>query len=121
MPDKKLLVIGDGPEMKTLKAKETENIRLLGQVSFLEMIKYLQKAKTFIFAAEEDFGIVPVEAQACGTPVLAFGKGGALETVKEGVSGSFFYSQSVDAIVKGIIQMDKIKFNPKIGLILAER
>ena len=112
MTDKKLLVIGDGPEMKNIKAKATENIKLLGHVSFAEMVQYFQKAKTFIFAAEEDFGIVPVEAQACGTPVLAYGKGGALETIQDGVSGSFFYEQSVDAIIKGIDTINNINFNP---------
>src|SRR5690606_36438207 len=93
MQDKKLLVIGDGPEMNSIKLIATKNIRLLGHINFEEMVTYFQKAKVFVFAAEEDFGIVPVEAQACGTPVLAFGKGGALETIQEGVSGCFFKEQ----------------------------
>ncbi|MFV9549510.1 glycosyltransferase [Algibacter sp. PT7-4] len=112
MPNKTLVVIGDGPEMKNIKTKATSNINLLGHVSFSEMVSYLQKAKTFIFAAEEDFGIVPVEAQACGTPVLAYGKGGVLETVEEGISGSFFYKQDVEAIIKAVNKMDNTNFNP---------
>ena len=113
LPDKKLIVIGDGPEMKKLSAKATKNVSLLGHVAFSEIVTYFQKAKTFIFAAEEDFGIVPVEAQACGTPVLAYGKGGALETVSDGVSGCFFYEQSIEAIIQGVEKMDTIDFNPE--------
>jgi glycosyltransferase involved in cell wall biosynthesis len=110
MAEKKLLVIGDGPEMEKVKKKAGVNIELLGHVSYQDMISYMQKAKAFVFAAEEDFGIVPVEAQACGTPVLAFGKGGALETVEDGVSGSFFYEQTVASIVDGVEKMDKFEF-----------
>lgn len=76
MPDKKLIVIGDGPEMKKIKSRATKNIEILGYQSDQIMQDYMQKAKAFVFAAEEDFGITPVEAQACGTPVIAFGKGG---------------------------------------------
>lgn len=111
MPDKKLLVIGDGHEMSKIRRIATKNIELLGHVSYSELIKYIQKAKAFIFAAEEDFGIVPVEAQACGTPVLAFGKGGAKETVREGISGCFFHNQTVDAIIDGVKAMEKIEFD----------
>ena len=82
MPDKKLVVIGDGPDFGKIKSKATNNITLLGYQPFGVLKDYMQKAKAFVFAAEEDFGITPVEAQACGTPVIAFGKGGALETVK---------------------------------------
>ncbi len=79
MPDKKLVVIGDGSEMSKIKAKASSNIELLGYQPNSVMQEYMQKAKGFVFAAEEDFGITPVEAQACGTPVIAFGKGGALK------------------------------------------
>ena len=67
MPDKKLIVIGDGPDFDKIKALATQNITLLGYQSFDVLKEHMQKAKAFIFAAEEDFGIVPVEAQACGT------------------------------------------------------
>lgn len=113
MRDKKLIVIGDGPEMKNIRNIASKNISLLGHISFSDMVTHLQKAKAFIFAAEEDFGIVPVEAQACGTPVLAYGKGGALETIKEGISGSFFYEQSVESIIDGVSEIDKIEFCPE--------
>lgn len=102
MPDKKLVVIGDGPEYDKIKAKATPNIRLLGYQSDQSLKDYLGRAKAFVFAAEEDFGILPLEAQACGTPVIAFGKGGALETVKKDITGIFFYAQTVPAIVEAV-------------------
>jgi glycosyltransferase involved in cell wall biosynthesis len=78
---------------------------------YLILIINIQKAKAFVFAAEEDFGIVPVEAQACGTPVLAFGKGGVLETVSDGVSGCFFENQNVTSIIEGVKKMESIDFD----------
>jgi glycosyltransferase involved in cell wall biosynthesis len=106
MPDRKLLVIGDGPELKMVKraAAGSKNIELLGYQP-REMLKhYMQKAKAFIFAAEEDFGIIPVEAQACGTPVIAFGKGGVLETVIDKETGVFFERQEVSSIVEAVLR-----------------
>lgn len=106
MPDKKLIVIGDGSEMNKIKEKASKNIELLGYQSNEVMLEHMQNAKAFVFAAEEDFGITPVEAQACGTPVIAFGKGGALETVRPyGVNkptGILFDNQSVQAIVDAV-------------------
>ena len=113
MPDKKLVVIGDGPQFEKVKskAKNFENIVLLGYQPFEVLKEKMQKAKAFVFAAEEDFGIVPVEAQACGTPVLAYGKGGALETVinydKENPTGIFFKEQTADSIVNAVKIFEK--------------
>ncbi len=76
MPNRKLVVIGDGPEMQKIKSKAKTNIEILGYQPDSVMQEYMRNAKAFVFAAEEDFGIIPVEAQACGTPVIAFGKGG---------------------------------------------
>ena len=114
MPDKKLVVIGDGPEYLKIKKLATKNIELLGFQPFSVLKKYMQQAKAFVFAAEEDFGIVPVEAQACGTPVIAFGKGGCLETVIPNVTGLFFYQQTPSAIIKAVEEFEKNveKFNP---------
>ncbi len=81
MPEKRLIVIGDGPDLGKVKAKAGKNINLLGYRPWHVLRDYMQRARAFVFAAEEDFGIVPVEAQACGTPVIAFGRGGVLETV----------------------------------------
>ncbi|OAI48201.1 glycosyl transferase family 1 [Gammaproteobacteria bacterium SCGC AG-212-F23] len=106
MPDKKLIVIGDGPDFAKIKAKAKDNITFLGFQPIAQLIHYLQQAKAFIFAAEEDFGLLPVEAQACGTPVIAFAKGGALETVRgldtDHPTGIFFHEQTTAAIQEAI-------------------
>lgn len=106
MPDKKLVVIGDGPEMNKIKAKASKNIELLGYQSNAALQEHMQNAKAFVFAAEEDFGITPVEAQACGTPVIAYGKGGALETIRplgsDKPTGVFFYKQDVESILAAV-------------------
>lgn len=115
MPEKKLVVIGDGPDFKKIKKLANKNIVLLGYLPF-EMLKYyLSKAKAFVFAAEEDFGILPVEAQACGTPVIAFGRGGVTETVINNRTGIYFYEQTVSSIIDAIIVFEKNKgiFNPE--------
>jgi len=102
MPDKRLKVIGAGPELKALRRKASQNIEFLGFQSDPVVEDTLQRARAFIFAAEEDFGIVPVEAQACGTPVIAFGKGGALETVIEGRTGIFFPEQTPESLIQAV-------------------
>ena len=106
MPDKKLIVIGDGPDFEKIKAKAGKNVKLMGYQPYEVLKEHMQKAKAFIFASEEDFGITPIEAQACGTPVIAFGKGGALETVigldKENSTGIFFKEQTIESICKAI-------------------
>lgn len=112
MPDKKLVVIGDGPDFEKIKAKSGNNVQLLGYQSFEVLKDYMQRAKAFVFAAEEDFGITPVEAQACGTPVIAFGKGGALETVisykkSEKPTGLFFYEQKPEAIIHAVQEFEE--------------
>lgn len=106
MKDKKLVVIGDGPEMNKIKTKATSNIEILGYQSNSVMVDYMRNARAFVFAAEEDFGITPVEAQSCGTPVIAYGKGGALETIRpigvEKATGVFFYNQDVKSIIDSV-------------------
>ncbi|MFQ3191187.1 MAG: glycosyltransferase involved in cell wall biosynthesis [Paraglaciecola sp.] len=111
MPDKKLVVIGDGPEMEKIKSMSTSNIELMGYQSFSILKDKMANAKAFVFAAEEDFGIVPVEAQACGTPVIAFGKGGSLETVKENISGVFFNEQSVESLSEAVGKFESMSFD----------
>ncbi|HDY8316042.1 TPA: glycosyltransferase family 4 protein [Klebsiella pneumoniae] len=106
MPDKKLLVIGDGSEMNKIKSKASKNIEILGYQPNSVMQEHMKNAKAFVFAAEEDFGITPVEAQACGTPVIAYGKGGALETVRplgqNSATGLLFGKQDVTSIVEAV-------------------
>lgn len=115
MPDKKLLVIGDGPEMANVKMKAAKNIEILGQQSDALLRDAYAKAKAFVFAAEEDFGIVVVEAQAAGTPVIAFGKGAALETVIEGKTGLFFPDQTVESLAVAIEDFERRQelFDPR--------
>jgi len=112
MPDKKLVVIGDGSEMAKIKAKAGPNIEILGYQPDDVMQDYMRRAKAFVFAAEEDFGITPVEAQACGTPVIAFGKGGALETVRPyGVdkpTGVFFFEQTAPSVIQAVKQFEDV-------------
>jgi len=102
MPDKKLVIIGDGSEFEKIKSKAGSNVQLLGYQSKDTIKSYMQRAKAFLFAAEEDFGIVPVEALACGTPVIAYGKGGVLETVKEGVNGYLYNEQTSAALMDAV-------------------
>ena len=109
MPDKKLVVIGDGPDFAKIQkiAQGHSNIKLMGYQPFSVLKDHMQRAKAFVFAAEEDFGITPVEAQACGTPVIAYGRGGALETVrglniKDKPTGIFFDKQNKNCLIKAI-------------------
>ncbi len=97
-----LLIIGEGPAKKKLKSIAKKNIHFLGYQSFEELEIYLKKARAFVYSAEEDFGIVNVEAQAAGIPVIAYGRGGALETVIENETGLFFYKQDVYTIINAI-------------------
>ncbi len=127
MPGKRLVVIGDGPEMKAIRAKAGPNIEILGYQPFAVLHDHMRRAKAFVFAAEEDFGIAPVEAQACGTPVIAFGKGGALETVRElgdpHPTGIFFREQSVPSIVAAVREFEQNaqRFSPFDCRLNAER
>lgn len=125
MPDKKLIVIGEGPDWKKIKKLATSNITLLGYQTNQVLRDYMQRAKAFVFAAEEDFGILPVEAQACGTPVIAYGKGGCLETViplkyftkdfkdstintnRKNPTGVFFKEQSINSLTEAIHYFEK--------------
>lgn len=111
MKDKKLVVIGDGPDMEKIKAKASSNIEILGYQNNDVMQEYMRNAKAFVFAAEEDFGITPVEAQACGTPIIAFGKGGALETVvgknAENPTGVFFEEQKIESVVTAVNSFER--------------
>lgn len=113
MPDKKLVVVGDGSEMTKIKSKATKNIEILGYQPNSVMQEHMRNAKAFVFAAEEDFGITPVEAQACGTPVIAFGKGGALETVRphgvQAATGILFGQQNVADVINAVKQFDNLE------------
>lgn len=107
MPDKALVVIGSGPMLAEMKQLAGNNVRVLGYQPQDVLEQHLAEAKAFVFAAEEDFGIAPVEAQAYGTPVIAYGKGGILDSVIDGQTGSFFPAQTVEAITAAIDAFEK--------------
>jgi glycosyltransferase involved in cell wall biosynthesis len=111
LPDRKLVVVGDGPEMKRIKALAGANVEILGYQPASVLCDLMQRTKCFIFAAEEDFGITPVEAQACGTPVLAYGRGGALETIRgldhAKPTGAFFDRQDAAAIADAVLHFER--------------
>lgn len=109
-----LKIVGYGPDEDRLKSIAAKNIEFLGAKSGVDLAKEYQRAKAFVFAAEEDFGIVPIEAMACGTPVIAFGKGGATESIVEGKTGLFFHKQSPEAINEAIELFNTMKFDSKI-------
>ncbi len=111
--DKKLVVIGDGSEWKKIKNRAGKNVEFLGHQSDEVVRDYLERAKGFIIAAEEDFGIAPVEALAARTPVIAFGKGGALETVTE-ETGVFFAEQTTQSLREAIERFEKREFDPQL-------
>jgi glycosyltransferase involved in cell wall biosynthesis len=115
MPSRKLIVIGTGPLLKECIATAPSNVQVLGYQPDDVLHDHLMRARAFIFAAEEDFGIAPVEAQACGTPVIAFARGGATETVIDGETGLFFYEQTSEAIVKAVDEFElcRSKFDRK--------
>ncbi|HMP90535.1 MAG TPA: glycosyltransferase [Kiritimatiellia bacterium] len=96
-----LVVVGTGTEYEKLKSRAGPTIQFMGWQSNENIRDLYRRCRMLIFPGEEDFGIVPVEAMACGTPVLAYGRGGALETITDGVSGIFFNEQSVDQLLLG--------------------
>ena len=95
---KKLVVIGSGEEQQYIASIAQENITILGWQKRELIIEYMQRARAFVYAAEEDFGIVPVEAMACGTPVIAYGVGGIRDSVIENETGVFFTEQTPDSL-----------------------
>ena len=105
-----LKIIGDGSEMKELKKKASSNIQFLGRLEDDMVLKYMQGAKAFLFPGEEDFGITPIEAQACGVPVIAYGRGGALETVVNGKTGIFFQEQTKESVIEAVKSFEKMTF-----------
>ena len=109
MPKRKLVVIGDGPERDRIARLAPPNVELLGYQPFEVMRAYMQRARAFIFAAEEDFGIVPVEAMACGTPVIAYGRGGVRESVVEGETGLFFYEQTPESLCEAVERFEHLE------------
>lgn len=117
----KLVVAGTGPELKRLKELGGKNVLFLGYVNDKKLTDLYQRAKGVIFAAHEDFGIVPVEAQAAGTAVIAYGAGGARETVIDGKTGLLFQSQTVHSLAKALAQFEKQRFSAQACMLNAQR
>lgn len=112
MPDKKLVVIGGGPNLEAYRKLANDNVTVKGYQPFDVLKDKMQHAKAFVFAADEDFGMIPIEAQSCGTPVIAYGHGGSLETVNGGKTGLFFYEQTPDAIVEAVNKFEAMGLQP---------
>ncbi|MBU0952215.1 MAG: glycosyltransferase [Elusimicrobia bacterium] len=108
-----LKIIGSGQEEKKLKKMANKNIEFLDWKNDDELKYYYQNCKALIFPGEEDFGIVPVEAQSCGTPVIAYSRGGAIETIVDGKTGVFFENQTVESLTRAIHKLGKIQFDSK--------
>lgn len=129
MPDKELVMIGDGPEFGKIQGivGKATNIKLLGYQTDEVLQDHMGRARAFVFAAEEDFGITPVEAQACGTPVIAYAAGGALETViaspdPQTRTGLFFDHQTAEALKIAVEEFERPgEFLPEICRANAER
>lgn len=112
---KKLVIIGDGPERQNLEkiADGNENITFLGRQPDENVKRYMAECKALLYPGEEDFGIVPVEAQSCGRPVIAYGKGGVLDSVIDGKTGVFFKEQNVESLKDAILKFENMQFNKK--------
>ncbi len=109
---KKLIIIGDGPERENLeKIADKEYVKFLGRQPDDVVKKHIAECKALLFPGEEDFGIVPLEAMSCGRPVIAFGRGGALDTVVDKKTGLFFKEQNVDSLMDAIKEFENMKFD----------
>ena len=106
-----LVVIGDGPDREKLEKMAKGNIKFLGRESDEVIKEHYSKSKAFLFPGEEDFGITPLEAMASGRPVIAYGKGGALETVVEGKTGTFFKEQTKESFKEAVLRFQDMKFD----------
>lgn len=112
MSDKKLIVIGGGPNLEAYRKLAGPNVEVMGYQPFNVLKEKMQHAKAFVFAADEDFGMIPIEAQSCGTPVIAFGHGGSLETVCNGKTGLFFKKQTAESIIEAVNRFESLGEQP---------
>jgi glycosyltransferase involved in cell wall biosynthesis len=113
---RKLVVIGGGEMLAELRAMAGPTVSILGPQPFAALQHHYARCRGLIFPGEEDFGIVPVEAMASGRPVIAFGRGGATETVIEGVTGTFFHEQTAEALLDAVERCDAMTFDPEVAV-----
>ena len=111
MPGRRLIVIGEGPESRRIRARAASNITFLGHQPLETLRHHLRRARAFVFAAEEDFGIAPLEAQACGTPVIAYGKGGVVETLRgldlDDPTCVYFGEQTTSSLIRAVEEFER--------------
>src|SRR5690606_10604652 len=108
---KPLVVIGDGPERRRLEKVAGPNVHFLGHQPREVLRDHYRRCKALVFPGEEDFGIVPVEVQACGRPAIAYGRGGALDTVQDGGTGALFREQTVEALIEAVERAERIPWD----------
>ncbi|MFI0471731.1 glycosyltransferase family 4 protein [Halomonas sp. HMF6819] len=120
-PNRQLVVLGDGPDFASLKSMAGPNVTLLGYQPDSVLVDYLERTRAFVFMAEEDFGILPVEAQAAGAPVIGYGVGGMRETVEEGVTGLLTTEQSVESLLETLEHFEALNDLAKKGEEYSER
>lgn len=106
---KRLIIIGEGEELGSLRATAGRNVEFLGRQPFEVLRDHYSRCQALVFPGEEDFGIVPLEAMASGRPVIAFGRGGALETVVDGKTGVFFHEQTEEALLEAVERFEGMK------------
>lgn len=116
-----LWIVGDGPERRRLEAMAGPTVRFLGSLPDDDVARLYARCRAFIFPGLEDFGMAPVEGQAAGRPVIAYGRGGALETVIPGATGLYFEQQTVDALVEAVERFERLAFDPAVCRRSAER
>jgi glycosyltransferase involved in cell wall biosynthesis len=115
-----LVVVGSGPDEGRLRAMAGPNIRFDGWVADADLAEYYARCSALVFPGEEDFGIVPLEAMASGRPVVAYARGGALETVREGLTGTLFREQTVDSLLDAVARLRRTRFDPVAARAFAE-
>jgi glycosyltransferase involved in cell wall biosynthesis len=109
-----LYIAGDGPDRRRLECLAGPTIRFLGRISDDELRHHYAACRAFIVPGEEDFGLTPLEAMASGRPAIAYAAGGALETVVEGVTGTFFHAPTVEALSDTLTRFDAARYNPGV-------
>jgi glycosyltransferase involved in cell wall biosynthesis len=110
----RLVVVGDGPAMAQLRADKPPNVELLGALGDEALVELMQNCRAAVFPSKDDLGLLPLEVMACGRPVLAYGGGGALDTIRQGVTGAFFHEQSAEAIADAVRHFDPDAYDPVV-------